>query len=241
MVRNVTKLCNIAIRLRPSSSSRRFRDKSLGLALGLNLSCARLATALNDILSPWIAGKHNSPVEASWVGTGFCLLSLLCAVCLGLLTERRIHTDYHLLPPRDLRDDMSIHSDETVQLHRDDDSDSNSSNDVCSNDANTRCATTSVPTTPVVDAEETVHLEHIFRLPSSFWLLCLSVIGLYGSVNPFIHVLSGKFFNPFWLRHLFLNCHYNRSCVISIIIEKGPEISSLTVCHISFYIFVYHF
>jgi hypothetical protein len=56
-----------------------FRDSGgLGLALGLHLSFARIATGLNDNASPWIAHWADAPAAGAFA-TGVCALSLAAA------------------------------------------------------------------------------------------------------------------------------------------------------------------
>ncbi|KAI8809405.1 major facilitator superfamily domain-containing protein [Cladochytrium replicatum] len=91
-----------------------FKGRALAFALGLNLSFARVATALNDNLSPWLVGPAdeneeskrgmvwslvNKAVEfggmlrdglsrtpvAGWFGLGVCLLSFACSAALVYL------------------------------------------------------------------------------------------------------------------------------------------------------------
>ena len=62
-----------------------FRHGYLGLALGLNLTFARLASALNDVVSPWIASKLNAAI-ACWFGVAICGCSLMSGL---ILDEKR--------------------------------------------------------------------------------------------------------------------------------------------------------
>ncbi|KAI8803498.1 major facilitator superfamily domain-containing protein [Cladochytrium replicatum] len=91
-----------------------FKGRALAFALGLNLSFARVATALNDNLSPWLVGSGNEDGEskrgivwslvdkavevggmlqdkcsrtpvAGWFGLGVCLISFACSAALVYL------------------------------------------------------------------------------------------------------------------------------------------------------------
>ncbi|KAI1305558.1 hypothetical protein EDD11_004943 [Mortierella claussenii] len=62
-----------------------FKARWLGFALGLNLSFARIATAINDNLSPAIATHGGGVVGASWTGVAVCVSSLACGFALAYL------------------------------------------------------------------------------------------------------------------------------------------------------------
>ncbi|KAF9112322.1 hypothetical protein BGX27_003531 [Mortierella sp. AM989] len=62
-----------------------FKARWLGFALGLNLSSARIANALNDNISPAIATNSGGVVGASWTGLAVCVLSLICGLILSHL------------------------------------------------------------------------------------------------------------------------------------------------------------
>ena len=57
-----------------------FRGKELALALGINLSVARLGSVANDLISP-IIGSYSIPL-AAWAGFLTCLISLGCSFAL---------------------------------------------------------------------------------------------------------------------------------------------------------------
>ncbi|PJF17978.1 hypothetical protein PSACC_02262 [Paramicrosporidium saccamoebae] len=66
-----------------------FAGKELALAIGLNLSIARVGTVVNNILSPIVA-EHWSVPAAFWVGFFSCLLSLCCTVA-TIVVDRCYH------------------------------------------------------------------------------------------------------------------------------------------------------
>lgn len=151
-----------------------FRHHSLGLALGLNLTCARLASALNDIISPLVSeNTNNSPVASSALGFILCVFSGVCGVLLVLINRRQ-----------------SRQSQEYTSLLTS-----------SSNSSDTEDNTLSVPSEhnsrekTLETADEHVKWTDIRQLPASFWILCLATVALYGAVNPFIHILSGGFLN----------------------------------------------
>lgn len=61
-----------------------FEGRELALAIGLNLSIARIGTVVNNVLSPLIAERYSVPA-AFWVGFWSCLLSLLCTAATVIL------------------------------------------------------------------------------------------------------------------------------------------------------------
>jgi MFS family permease len=62
-----------------------FLGKELGLAIGMNLSVARIGTVFNNNLSPRIAGGDKGVSGACWVGLGTCLFSLACTFACVLI------------------------------------------------------------------------------------------------------------------------------------------------------------
>lgn len=77
-----------------------FKGRALGLALALNLSCARLATAVNDNLSPWLESQFNVSVS-SWSGVYITLISFMCMMVTVFLNrpssriKAGVPIDYH--------------------------------------------------------------------------------------------------------------------------------------------------
>lgn len=61
-----------------------FKGRGLAFALSINLSFARIATALNDIASPWIENQSSVPVA---VFTGFivCVISFVSGITIILM------------------------------------------------------------------------------------------------------------------------------------------------------------
>ncbi|KAI8825040.1 major facilitator superfamily domain-containing protein [Fimicolochytrium jonesii] len=58
-----------------------FQGRGLGFAMSVHLSMARIATAANANLSPWLANEASTPF-AVWFGLLVCLASFLCAVAM---------------------------------------------------------------------------------------------------------------------------------------------------------------
>jgi MFS family permease len=69
-----------------------FAGKELALAIGLNLSIARVGTVVNNVLSPLVADRW-SVSAAFWVGFLSCLLSFCCTVA-TIVVDRCYH-HYH--------------------------------------------------------------------------------------------------------------------------------------------------
>lgn len=60
-----------------------FLGRELGVAIGLNLSIARIGTVFNNNASPRIANVGDGVAGACWVGLSTCLFSLVCTlVCI---------------------------------------------------------------------------------------------------------------------------------------------------------------
>ena len=79
-----------------------FQTKELALALGVTLSVARFGSVLNNSASPALAAALGSVGGALWAGAAVCLLSMGCAVALGLLDAhhvRRIRRHFKLHAP----------------------------------------------------------------------------------------------------------------------------------------------
>jgi MFS family permease len=66
-----------------------FAGKELALAIGLNLSIARVGTVVNNVLSPIVAERWSVPA-AFWVGFFSCLLSFCCTVA-TIVVDRCYH------------------------------------------------------------------------------------------------------------------------------------------------------
>eukprot|EP00842_Homolaphlyctis_polyrhiza_P003054 jgi/Hompol1/374/HPOL_000232-RA len=64
-----------------------FRGSEIALALGVNLSVARMGSVFNDLVSPVVALRMGVPA-AAWVGLVTCLSSLLCAASLAYLDRK---------------------------------------------------------------------------------------------------------------------------------------------------------
>ncbi|KAI9141806.1 major facilitator superfamily domain-containing protein [Paraphysoderma sedebokerense] len=61
--------------------TRWFRRRTLAMAIGINLSLARIASAAQKLASPWIVRNYELPY-ATWFGSSLCILSFVCALAL---------------------------------------------------------------------------------------------------------------------------------------------------------------
>ncbi|KAG0304303.1 hypothetical protein BGZ98_005684 [Dissophora globulifera] len=172
-----------------------FKARWLGLALGLNLSFARIATAMNDILSPRIAVRGGGVIAASWTGFAICALSLFCSGFLAHLDRPESRRSAGVrVDAGDRKNDqirsrkdnivgraaIGVSSDSTMtmsSLALEEEDDLERDNEMAE-DGQMVCSKT-------------------FTLEARFWILCLCCISLYGAVVPFIHI-SSDFLQKKW-------------------------------------------
>ncbi|KAF9163302.1 hypothetical protein DFQ26_002728 [Actinomortierella ambigua] len=179
-----------------------FKHAWLGLALGLNLSSARISTALNDNLSPWIENRlHHHPaggvVAASSVGLFICLTSFACGLGLAYLdrpasrtlagvkvdgpknVDRLSGEEGYLERQALLWEDQGGRGGEgeegilDLEENNEDDDDGDDEK-----------------TATMMAEDDKMFVAEIWTLQPKFWILCLCCITLYGAVSPFFHVLS---------------------------------------------------
>lgn len=79
-----------------------FAGKELALALGLNLSIARIGTVVNNLVSPWLA-ETWSVATAFWFGCLMCFLSLLA-------TMATVALDYYAHKEEATIQDLPVHA-----------------------------------------------------------------------------------------------------------------------------------
>ncbi|KAI8840249.1 major facilitator superfamily domain-containing protein, partial [Chytridium lagenaria] len=168
-----------------------FKGRGLAFALGLNLSFARISTALNDNISPWIVGK-NSPPAAGWFGFGVCTLSVLCAVTIiymdrpesrraagvAVSSQQRAKERVEQAKNEEERtglicglpvEDIGVEgmTSETLEGYESEEFDE--------------------------EDDETLYCSQVTGLGLNFWLLSLATILLYGGVVPFFHICTDFF------------------------------------------------
>ena len=59
------------------------------MALGMNVSIARLGSVFNDILEPFLYDETGSVVFGLWVGGLLCIASLIAGIFLGMIDKKR--------------------------------------------------------------------------------------------------------------------------------------------------------
>ncbi|KAF9302346.1 hypothetical protein BGZ74_005492 [Mortierella antarctica] len=172
-----------------------FKSRWLGLALGLNLSSARIGTALNDNLSPAIATTAGGVLAASWTGFCVCVLSLGCGIALA-----------HLDGPASrkqsgVRVDAKDRKQEAISSPKD--------NIIGRQSLNVSSDSTMTLSSEAMEEQEEIEKENemaeddqmlyseIFTLQTNFWILCLCCILLYGAAVPFNHI-SSDFLQKKW-------------------------------------------
>ncbi|TPX36637.1 hypothetical protein SmJEL517_g01304 [Synchytrium microbalum] len=175
-----------------------FSRHSLAFAFGVNLSSARLFTAANDNLSPWIHAHFSTPA-AAWFGVivaATSFLSGLVVIYLDRDESRREAgvaiqetTGYHkriVTHSSSVEDDEVF--DETTPLRG---AGYSNTYDGISIEADDRSESFD-------EQDETVHCSQIRGFRGQFWLLCLICITLYGASVPFFHICT-DFFQQKWL------------------------------------------
>ncbi|KAG0053232.1 hypothetical protein BGZ83_001470 [Gryganskiella cystojenkinii] len=176
-----------------------FKSRWLGFALGLNLSSARIATALNDNLSPAIAklygenglGGGKGVVGASWAGFAVCGMSLICGCALAYLDKApsRIKAGVRLdARDRKERDEAKMRSRKDNIIGRQALSLSSDSTVTMSSEAMEE--EEEIEKEDEMAEDDQMLYSEVFTLQTNFWILCLCCISLYGAVVPFIHISS---------------------------------------------------
>lgn len=151
-----------------------FGNKHTGFALGLNLTFARIAGALNDWLSPAIAEQFGV-TAASWGGLVACFVGLSCLIPLIYLHKTT--------------KDNSQTEEEECLLEPSPKANGNDDDGYCSEQD--QVSSISSDNSKIAhDDEDAFNWRSVFKLSNSFYILCITISLLYGSVNPFIHILS---------------------------------------------------
>ncbi|KAI8358170.1 major facilitator superfamily domain-containing protein [Mortierella sp. GBAus27b] len=161
-----------------SITTMHFRGHELAFALGLNLSIARLGSAMNTIVTPWAEERWGVPT-AVWIGTLSCVFSFIATVLLvWIITHPPTPAKAEVSDDRNLHDE-SLHS---------------------------SVATTPVVPTFQIATDQKQPSQEPFRsklrrwtrkwledlkyFPTSFWLLCALTVLIYGTVVPFNSIAS---------------------------------------------------
>ncbi|EGF82830.1 hypothetical protein BATDEDRAFT_23019 [Batrachochytrium dendrobatidis JAM81] len=189
------------------------RLTGLAFALGMNLASARLATAVNANLSPWIANRDGVQ-GAVWVGLSVSCISLLCAIGLGYICHRMDRFTLDHGSDLDMSVETITNSNDTAEKTTIESKDQSKQPDVVAlhptppkihiNTSMTTDDTTTYDATTTLDdinedgyeseeydeVDDQVHIEHVWRFGPSFWLLFLTTVFIYGSILPFFHVCT---------------------------------------------------
>lgn len=161
-------------------TTRWFMHKELAFALGLNLAVPRVGSVLNAIVSPAIALAWNrrfndgqGVVAASWVGFGMCALSLLSACVLVFYVGTE--------PPANDQEDLQSLNERTRLLPE-----NQTYPPIGGKQFDDR------PASLLQDIKLFVKSSiRTFRsFPVEFWLLCLIVMLVYGTIIPFNATIS---------------------------------------------------
>ncbi|KNE67836.1 hypothetical protein AMAG_12554 [Allomyces macrogynus ATCC 38327] len=149
-----------------------FRGTELALAVGINLSIARVGSVINDIVSPYLAHRYSIPLSL-WFGFATCIISLAGTLVLVIIDQRYSH----------LADASSIAPDAIGLTSR--------------KHGTTRRTTRprAVSPTPAVPHGSSVwslfkrELWQVRRgirhFPRAFWVIQVVMVLLYGTVVPF--------------------------------------------------------
>ena len=143
-----------------------FKNKELAFALGLNLCIARLGSVTNTIMSPRIAAFLSAPM-AVWTGAFTCYFSLVCALILAHIMSKKESKLSKKDSQENINTPSSMDSSREPLL-----SSSSVMQDI-------QTAQSHPPSNTVSD---------FTLLPTSFWILCLICILLYGTVVPFNNI-----------------------------------------------------
>ncbi|KAL1924887.1 uncharacterized protein VTP21DRAFT_4541 [Calcarisporiella thermophila] len=151
-----------------------FKSYALSFALGMNLSIARVASALNYTVSPNIDQKLGV-VSACWAAAFLCILSAFCATALIRLDR----------PESRMRAGVSFDGKRHVGTI------------VRSESGIPQAFLTDEEREDTFDEDDKMNLKEIFSLRLAFWVLCLICIMLYGAIQPFMHI-SSDFLQSKW-------------------------------------------
>ncbi|KAL2912899.1 hypothetical protein HK105_207570 [Polyrhizophydium stewartii] len=192
-----------------------FQGREMALALGINLSIARLGSVFNDVASPYVA-LHASIPAAMWLGAVTCTCSFLCAASLAYL-EALMPANFRSSRAQILHPHALAHAEagsrvlqegirkrtpqasaelqqsllELSPLPR---TDSASSHDDSLADEEADWYRDDV-----TRAKQTDQRTLLQQLPFRFWLICLSMCLLYATVIPF-NSIHAAFLQSKWYK-----------------------------------------
>ncbi|KAJ3185674.1 hypothetical protein HK101_009808 [Irineochytrium annulatum] len=194
-----------------------FKGRGLAFALGLNLTFARIATALGDNISPWITDR-SSPPYAGWFGLGVCVVSLLSAFVILHLdrpesralagvgvparisqpsgpTVRVIHEATETSPLLRRREETEPEAPKPPLSVVTDPVIYHPVERPSGNDDDDTTDMYSGYESEEFDErdDETIYCSQVFTLSVNFWLLGLATVLLYACAVPFFHICTDFF------------------------------------------------
>ncbi|TPX43720.1 hypothetical protein SeLEV6574_g04889 [Synchytrium endobioticum] len=182
-------------------------SSNLAFAFSLNLSSARVFTALNDNLSPWISTNFGTPM-AGWVGLLVTFVSFGSGLAVIYLDRAASREAAGVI--------LSSESSKSKHIIRRNGSSRSENYGNVTQENRPLCELESSPSTPCNlvpspttnqdaddmrddtsesfdEQDETVHCSQVGGFNSQFWILCILCITLYGSAVPFFHICTDLF------------------------------------------------
>ncbi|CAB9499934.1 Major facilitator superfamily domain-containing protein 1 [Seminavis robusta] len=162
-----------------------FDPSERAFAFGTQLAVSRLGSVLNNVVSPKVAHAWTTP-WALWVGVIWNAVGVLIAFVVkylhAILHSRRTPSNHNnnnqmtepLLPNSGEFLEME-HSIESSLSHGHNNNDTRPTRQDAGNQ----------------EEQQQISLLDVSRLGSSFWLLCICCMVVYGCINPFNNVASG--------------------------------------------------
>jgi MFS family permease len=170
----------------------------LSLALGLNLSASRVATAAQDSISPWIVQwiessnpdaplRQGGPAAAAWFGSFICAISLVSGLVLI-----RIDTPQNRMDAGITAEGKTMEEEDRLPLLQGAEDADEDSMDFSEQSTNITIVGDFSSPSEQIHPKESSTLAWLKKLKenTAFWILCITTVSLYGSIMPFIHVSS---------------------------------------------------
>ena len=172
-----------------------FDPTERAFAFGTLLAISRLGSVLNNVVSPTVAHAFVSPCIAAWIGVLLNTGGVAAACFVSYLdASMKTPTPHGEEASNDLTEPLiqSLDNEATTILE------DYLEMEVSSVEPTTRTSdglvvglSTVEDDTPHLAASESVSLTDVGRLSSTFWLLCICCMVVYGCIMPFNNVASG--------------------------------------------------
>ncbi|KAJ3270927.1 hypothetical protein HDV01_007324 [Terramyces sp. JEL0728] len=168
-------------------TTRWFRGKGLAFALGANLSFARIATGLNDNVSPYLALKY-SILAPFLAGLGIAFAGLISGLFLTQI-HRIAPKENDYKPLESEIEDSGFEQDEQTSelLFENQESLSESIDNIVQ----------FADDEEILSIDEAFKFSQILSFSKQFWVLFAVTVTMYGSVVPFFHICT-DFFQQKW-------------------------------------------